>query len=563
MPIGLRLSRAALLLALACAPAPALFAQDSKPVADVPAEPPPAAPAAQETEAATTLALVPTTPFAQALSERLTRQDGKLSPRQREDRTALATFYAARRHAPVWTGEAGLTPAADALLAEFARADEWGLDAAAFKPRSAPARAAFASPADQAAAEFELSELVLKYARHAHGGRAEPTSLSRFIDRQLTFVDPARVLGEISVAEAPDAYLRKLHPQHPQFEMLRERYLALKRGDKLALTPPTPVKVERPPAAKGAAKPEAKVEPPKAEKASVKKLLVNMEQWRWMPDDLGDTYIWVNVPEFTLRVVKDGKVVHTERAIVGKIDKQTPIFSEAMAQVIFNPTWGVPDSIKKNEILPNLAKGRTRILARNNLKLVQNGREVDPESVDWSTADIRRYSVIQPSGGENVLGVVKFRFPNKHDVYMHDTPTKKLFNATERAFSHGCIRVREPDKFAELILSVDQGWTAARVAAAIKSGQENQTINLKRKIPVHLTYFTASVSDDGKLRLFNDVYGHEHRIAMGLEGKAHLLPKEKDPGPIEVGPVGSLAESNKPPAIGPKEEWARKALGYN
>lgn len=562
MSLGHRLSRAALALSLLCGTLTAAQAQGTVSAgADLP-PPPPAAPAAQEIEAQKDApAREPVAvdqAFSQALSERLLKQDGKPSARQREDRAALVMFYGERQNAPVWTSSTGLTTAGQAVAAELARAEDWGLDAAAFKIKSADMGGAFASPADQAAVEFEIAELVLKYARHAHGGRADPTSISRFIDRQLTFVEPQRVLAEISAADAPDAYLRTLHPQHPQFELLRQKYLALKRGEKLAVVAP-PVEKEPVGKAKGADKAEA----PKPEKASLKKLLVNMEQWRWMPDDLGDTFIWVNVPEFTLRVVKDGKVIHTERAIVGKPDKQTPIFSEGMAQVIFNPTWGVPDSIKKNEILPNLAKGRMRILARHNLKLVQNGKEVDPESVDWSTADIRRYNVIQPSGGENVLGVVKFRFPNKHDVYMHDTPTKKLFNATERAFSHGCIRVREPEKFAELILAQDQGWTGARVAAAIKSAQENQTINLKRKIPVHLTYFTASVGEDGKLKLFKDVYGHEPRIAMGMEGKAHLLPKEKDPGPIEVGAVGSLAESSKKSVIGPKEEWARKAFGLN
>jgi murein L,D-transpeptidase YcbB/YkuD len=561
MPLGHRLSRAALALTLLCASATWVRAQGTAAAGTELPPPPPAAPSAQEMEAQKDVAAKqpPTLDqaYSQALSERLLKQDGKPNARQREDRAALVMFYGERQNAPVWTSSTGLTPAGQAIVAELARAEDWGLDAAAFKTKSADMRGAFASGADQAAAEFEIGELILKYARHAHGGRADPTSISRFIDRQLTFVEPQRVLAEISTADAPDAVLRKLHPQHPQFELLRQKYLALKRGEKLAVVTP----VEREPSGKG--KDAEKSEAPKPEKASVKKLLVNMEQWRWMPDDLGETFIWVNVPEFTLRVIKDGKVIHTERAIVGKPDKQTPIFSEGMAQVIFNPTWGVPDSIKKNEILPNLAKGRLRILSRHNLKLVQNGKEVDPESVDWSTADIRRYNVIQPSGGENVLGVVKFRFPNKHDVYMHDTPTKKLFNATERAFSHGCIRVREPEKFAELILAQDQGWTSARVAAAIKSAQENQTINLKRKIPVHLTYFTASVGDDGKLKLFKDVYGHEPRIAMGMEGKAHLLPKEKDPGPIEVGAVGSLAESTRNSVIGPKEDWARKALGLN
>ena len=162
-----------------------------------------------------------------------------------------------------------------------------------------------------------------------------------------------------------------------------------------------------------------------------------------------------------------------------------------------------------------------------------------------------------------MLGVVKFRFPNKHDVYMHDTPTKKLFDTEVRAYSHGCIRVREPEKFATMLLSADQGWSAGRVAATVKANQENQTVNLKQKVPVHLTYFTAVVGDDGKLKLFNDVYGHEHRIATGMEGKAHTLPREKEEF-VKVDVVGSLNEA-KPSASATqyKEEWARRAFQQN
>jgi L,D-transpeptidase YcbB len=228
-----------------------------------------------------------------------------------------------------------------------------------------------------------------------------------------------------------------------------------------------------------------------------------------------------------------------------------------MEQVIFHPFWGVPDSIKKNDILPSLARGNMRLLSRHNLRIQYRGRDVDPESIDWSTVNIRQFHVYQPPGEGNVLGVVKFRFPNKHDVYMHDTPTKNLFNASVRTFSHGCMRVRDPHKLAEYLLAEDQGWTAARIAAAIDGGPQNNAINLKQKIPVHITYFTAAVEEDGKLRLFADVYGHETRIALGMEGKAHLIPREKEPVRAEA--VGNLAESVTGGAKG--KDWARRAFG--
>jgi murein L,D-transpeptidase YcbB/YkuD len=498
-------------------------------------------------------------PFSTALSERLLKSDPKMPAKAREDRAALLMFYGQRQNAPVWTAEDGLSKAGKLVMTELARADDWGLEASAFRiAEVGSADVRFPGAAEQANAELELSTAILKYARFAHGGRAEPTALSRFIDRQLTYVEPQKVIAEIAASEAPDAYLRSLHPHHPQFELLRQKLLEVRqRGTSVA----APAAKSEKSAAKGeGAKSKAEAKP---DKGLVKKLLVNMEQWRWMPDDLGATYINVNVPEYMLRIVKDGKVFHSERVIVGKVDKQTPIFSEGMAQVIFNPTWGVPDSIKRNEIYPDLVKGKMRILSRNNLKLRQNGKDVDPESVDWGTADIRRFQVVQPSGDKNVLGVVKFRFPNKHDVYMHDTPTKKLFDTEVRAYSHGCVRVREPEKFASLLLAADQGWSASRVAATIKANQENQTVNLKQKVPVHLTYFTAVVGDDGKLKLFNDVYGHEHRIAVGMEGKAHTLPREKEEI-VKVDVVGSLNEARPSTSTTQfKDEWARRAFQQN
>ena len=263
-----------------------------------------------------------------------------------------------------------------------------------------------------------------------------------------------------------------------------------------------------------------------------------------MPESLGDFYVWVNVPEFTLRVVKDGRVIPTERVVVGKRETQTPIFSQDLEQVIFQPSWGVPESIKKQDVLPSLIRGSTRIFTHYRLRIQRGGRDIDPAAVDWSTADIRSYHVFQPPGENNVLGNVKFRFPNKHDVYMHDTSQKQLFNADVRAFSHGCMRVRNPERLAELLLAEEQGWPADRVAAAFKSGPQNNPVSLTRKVPVHITYFTAAVDDDGKLKLFGDVYDHESKIALAIEGKAHLIPRWKENATAHADAVGSLAETS-------------------
>ena len=194
------------------------------------------------------------------------------------------------------------------------------------------------------------------------------------------------------------------------------------------------------------------------------RLAVNMEKWRWMPDDLGAIYVWDAVPEQVTRVFRDNQKVLEEKIIVGKPQNATPIFSADMLFVIFHPEWGVPDGIKSNELAPQMRRaaaassgwfssgdGASSVLRAHGLRVSYNGSPVNPDSIDWNSADVRRFSFTQPAGPKNVLGNVKFRFPNKHDVYMHDTPERQLFNGPSRAFSHGCMRVQNPLHLAEVL----------------------------------------------------------------------------------------------------------------
>ncbi|HSB59983.1 MAG TPA: L,D-transpeptidase family protein, partial [Methyloceanibacter sp.] len=253
-------------------------------------------------------------------------------------------------------------------------------------------------------------------------------------------------------------------------------------------------------------------------------ILLNMERWRWLPHDLGSFYVNVNIPEFVVRVMGDGKLVHSARVVVGKPDKQTPIISKEMQEIVFNPYWNVPNSIKTEEIRPFLVEEggwfggggwNTAVLERHNLRINIGGREVDPSRIDWNRIDIRSLNIYQPPGPDNVLGNVKFVFPNKHDVYMHDTTQKSLFAKTVRAESHGCMRVQNPDQLAATLLKEDQGWSYGRVASAIQGGPD-QHIALKEKIPVYITYFTLRVNEDGSISTFSDIYGHDARMAAAL-----------------------------------------------
>ncbi len=487
--------------------------------------------------------------FLAEFTERLAVADRSLSGADKEDRTALLAFYADRRNEPVWIDEAGLTAAAQAVVAEISKADDWGLDSADFLFPALASSTALTREA-RADVEVEIGLAVLKYARHARGGRADPRRLSKNLDRKLRLLDPRQVIANAATERDPAAYLRALHPQHPQFEKLRQRYLALKRGDFAGRVHP---------AALGEGKSSRKRPSQPSEAATLRALLANMEQWRWMPDDLGSYHVWVNIPEFTLRVVADGEIIHSERVIVGKAVSQTPIFSDEIQHVIFHPFWGVPDSIKKNELLPSLMRGNTDILARNNLRIQYRGRDVDPRSVDWSRADMRKFHVYQPPGADNVLGVVKFRFPNSHAVYIHDTPSRRLFDATVRTFSHGCMRVRDPVKLASLLLTQDAKWTAEKVHAAVRRGPKNNWVALSQKVPVHITYFTAWVEDDGALKLHGDIYGHDSRIARAIgTGKESQIARQSAPPPdvvkVKVSATTERARTARPrqPAAPPR-----------
>ena len=449
-----------------------------------------------------------------------------------DDIAALKAFYSANPDKPLWIEGGSLSPRAKAVMTEIGLADDWGLKAAAF---ALPA--AGAAGAD---AEVQLSLAVLKYARHARGGRLDPTQLTDAIDRTANLIAPDKVLADISTAAAPEAVLRKLHPQHPQFERLRQLYLALRDGKLDTQPAPQPEAVaeaEEPAAKRGKKKKKQIAKPALPPPLTAERVLFNMEQWRWMPDDLGRLHVMVNIPEFQLRMVKDGKPIHVERVVTGGTNTQTPIFSKEMETVVFQPGWGVPPSIKVKELLPGLLAGRDTVGSRG-YRMSYRGREVSASSIDWRSVDIRKVSIVQPPGPSNALGMVKFLFPNKHDVYMHDTPSKSLFNAEMRAFSHGCVRVRNPMRFAEIIFAETGGWAPQRVASLARGKPENQ-VQVPGRIGVHITYFTVVVDDDGKVNTYRDIYGHEARVQGGLDGRlAQVARKSQDLGAVRSSLIG-------------------------
>jgi murein L,D-transpeptidase YcbB/YkuD len=498
-------------------------------------------------------------------------------------RDALIEYYAAPDRNLLWVDENGLTERAKLVMAEIGKADEYGLkasdyplpDAASFNASDPAARNWLAD------SEMKMSLAVLSYAKDARGGRIEPLRLSKYLDPTLSLPNPSEVIESIAIRSDPAAYLRSFQPDQPQFEALRQKLIEL-RGGKVEQVKPNAVVIPNGPVLKlgieheqvallrkrldlpaGANEnkfDEAVFEAVRQFQAAngagadgmvgsgtrrllnhgqqpravggetrIRQILANMERWRWLPHDLGGFYVTVNIPEFMLRVVEEGQPIHSARVVVGKTNTKTPVISDEMEEVVFNPYWNVPTSIKNQEIAPYMGQGGgffsggwdTAVLKRHNLRIKYGNRDIDPDSIDWSRNDIRNFDLVQPPGPGNVLGRVKFLFPNSHDVYMHDTTQKFLFNNPVRAESHGCMRVQNPNLLAQVILKKDKGWSAARVESTFDGGDDNH-VALDQKIPVYITYFTLRVNEDGSFSSFNDLYGHDSKITGVLDGRGYM-----------------------------------------
>jgi murein L,D-transpeptidase YcbB/YkuD len=235
-----------------------------------------------------------------------------------------------------------------------------------------------------------------------------------------------------------------------------------------------------------------------------------MERLRWLPKTLGERHVFVNQAAYMLKVVEDGREVWRTKVIVGKPNSQTVAFSDNMERIVFNPSWGVPPSIMKNEMIPRLTRDPGYLDRIGYRVLTPNGKKIiRSRSVSWWKYRNGKvpYLILQPPGDDNALGEVKFLFPNAHSIYMHDTPTRDLFQKPVRALSHGCVRVENPRYFAELLLGVE----AEDIATRIDSGVSKET-PVTRETKVHLTYFTAWPSDDGRIVYYDDIYGRDQRM---------------------------------------------------
>jgi len=474
------------------------------------------------------------------------------------------------------------------LKSVFSRAGRFGLDPRDYSTTDGEALLTRDASVDAlAGAELRITLAALDYANHAQAGRVDPKSInSEFLDLRPVRPEARVVLaGLANAGEEIAAQLESYHPTHHQFQALTKKLAeassAIQSGSTPIRIPEGPslgpdtyhsqVAIARerlsvaPPLDAPRGNPEGFYDDALAEAVrvfqesrglkpdgivgqntraalnegtipvSVNTIISNMERWRWAPRDFGERHVFVNVPEFKFQVIRGGKAIHEERIVTGSPKHPTPVFSDVMETVVFNPYWNVPRSILVNEILP-AARNNLDYLYRNNMEVIWQGRRtVDPYMVDWQYVDPNKLSMRQLPGPGNALGRVKFLFPNKHAVYMHDTPSKHLFNKPVRAYSHGCMRVRNPLEFAKLLLR-DQGWSESRIYRALDGGRD-QHVRLENKLPVHISYFTAWVEEDGTLRGFRDIYGHDAsvRVALKLDSRKMLASSEQD---FEIGEQG-------------------------
>ena len=438
-----------------------------------------------------------------------TKVDGPGAPKlAASDLAALKTVYGDDETKPLWIEDDSLSPKAKTIVATIQDADDWGLDAAAYK---LPASDATLSTEEaKADAELALSAAILKYARHAQTGRLTPSKVSKLFDQHPKARDPKVVLGEIAASMTPDKALLATHPQHEQYQRLHSALVLARDSAKTVGRNPD-------------------------NDRNVQLIVMNMERWRWVPRDLGNYYVWNNVPEYEFRVLKGGQTIYQEKSIVGQYKYATPFFSAPMRNVVFHPNWTVPPTIVKEDIAPKLkgpkrgglfgSESRNTTLRRYGLAVSYKGKPIDADTVDWNTVNIHKYTFVQDPGPANVLGKFKFNFPNKHAIYMHDTVQKELFSRQTRTLSHGCIRVNQPARFAALLLAEDKGWSMNQVQDTLARNQgQSKVISLNKRVPVHLTYFTAIADEYGSVRDYDDIYGIDNRMAPKLFSNPEYFP---------------------------------------
>ena len=498
-----------------------------------------------------------------ALRQLIDSGEPAIGNEDRDDRVIeVYLFYAEDRdYKPMWVRDNGPKSKAREVLDVLRNAGQMGLDPANYRVTEIEGRMAAATPGELAELELLISRAFIDFGRDVHRGRTVPSAASPENAITAEELGPLTLIGGAENASSIGDYVKSIEPQTPQYSMLKEALAnyreierqggwseiakgpALKPGDSDRRVPAIRQRLKitgdlhADAAGSGdlydpdlvaavkwfqyrhgltedgivAATTLGELNVPIGQR--IRQIELNLERRRWMDDDLGAYYVFVNIADQFLKVVKDGRTIHTARLVVGKPTTRTPVFSSSMKYIVINPYWNVPAGIANGEYLPLLRKD-PGALRRQSIRIFasagDNSAEVDPFSVNWSQIKRVPYALRQDSGPKNALGRIKFMFPNRFDVYVHDTPSKSLFERELRLFSHGCMRVEDPALLAAVLLA-GQGWTEAKITAAIASGKQ-RIVTFATPIPVHVTYLTAWVNKDKSVQFRRDAYGRDRLL---------------------------------------------------
>ena len=475
----------------------------------------------------------------------------------------IAAFYQATKYKSVWTGRSGKDrQRRDALLNAVTNADDHGLPIARYNPEQLRALMKSAnSPRARGMLEVELSRIFLQYSRDLQTGALIPSKIDRDLVKQVPYRDRVSYLTNF-IKSSPKRFFQALAPTAPEYARLMKAKLMLERqlarggwGQKVPGKSIKPgqsgnsviilrnrlmamghmkrsasqsydgalqagvqsFQISNGLNPDGVAGPGTIAEINKPLEQRLQSIMVAMERERWMNRPRGKRHVWVNLTDFTANIIDNDKVTFQTRSVIGKnqSDRRSPEFSDVMEFMMINPTWNVPRSIATKEYLPLLKQNPNAV---SHLRLVDSrGRTVNRGSVNFSayTEKTFPFNIKQPPSRGNALGLVKFMFPNRYNIYLHDTPAKNLFSRETRAYSHGCIRLHQPFDFAYALLAKQESNPEAFFQTRLKTGKETR-VNLKEPVPVHIVYRTAFVTADGRLNYRRDVYGRDARIFKAL-----------------------------------------------
>jgi murein L,D-transpeptidase YcbB/YkuD len=478
-------------------------------------------------------------------------------------RAALKTHYVDNVGTIYWAGTGRMTP----FLQRLGKAADDGLnpDDYPIEPLASFREAAESGdPVMAARAELYYSAFFLAYASDLKIGRVIPSKIDPRLFRTRKTIDLLRVLTELKKQRDPGKFLGAFEPRNPHYKALKQA-LGDYRGREDETWPTLPVDgaVIKPGAgdsriraireilratgdyewsgagtsydeqlviavrrfqarhgleAKGNIGKQTLLAMNVGPAERARQIMLNMERWRWMPDVLGEEHIMVNIAAFELQRVQTNIMVDRMNVVVGAVATQTPEFSDELEYVELNPTWTVPYSIATKEMLPKLKTSPSAYAG--DFEIFAGGKLTSWGAVNWASYGPGNFpfTVRQKPGPKNALGKVKFMLPNRHNIYLHDTPAKDKFAATTRAFSHGCIRLSRPIEFAHTILGELVGWSKAKVDASLATGKTERVL-LPRKIPVHLIYATAFLGNAGEIEFRADVYGRDRKLYNALFAK--------------------------------------------